>query len=82
MALQSPNECINNSSATAYWIVEASLIAEPFTEERGHRRCVRIRHRHATDQKTQEVDPMPQKWVLKVTINKGPKCSSEVTHRR
>ena len=82
MALEASHQCVDDSRTPAHGVVKAGVVTEPFPEQCGHRRSVRVAHRHPADQKAQQVNPVPQERVLEMAIHQGTEGTSEVTHRR
>ena len=82
MALETLHQGIHHSRTAPHGVIQAGLGIEPIAEQRGHGRSIRVAHRHAADQETQQVHPVAQEGILQVPIHQWPEGTGEMAHRR
>ena len=82
MFFKSSHQGCHHRGTASPGVVKAGLGVKPFAEQRGHRRGIGVGHRHAADQETQQVHPVPEKRVLQMTIHQRPESTTEMTQRR
>ena len=82
MLLESPNQRLNNCCTATPREVKTGIGSEPLTKQCGHGCSIGIRHRHSTDQETQQIHPMSKEGILQVPIDQRTERAIEMAQSR
>ena len=82
MFLQATHQRLHNGRTATFREIKTGFRFKPFTEQCRHGRGIGVRHRHPTDQKAEQINPVAKEGILKMAVHHRSEGSAEMTQSR